>query len=77
MRRLYAGTGNAGAGVGALLLPRVFGTDYQSAFLWSRFIAIALMLAYAMSFGLEIAMNATPTFISDTSTSPLPAKISG
>jgi MFS transporter, NNP family, nitrate/nitrite transporter len=96
---LYAGTGNVGAGVGALLLPRMFGTDYQSAFLWlgvaalvvaawyllrgsaakteqrraaarrgsdirgtvfvwSRYIAIALMLAYAMSFGLEIAMNA-------------------
>lgn len=97
---LYAGTGNVGAGVGALLLPRIFGTDYQSAFLWlgvfalllagwylwrgeaardehsrsgtarragdwrgtvfvwSRYIAIALMLAYAMSFGLEIALNA-------------------
>jgi NNP family nitrate/nitrite transporter-like MFS transporter len=96
---LYAGTGNVGAGVGALLLPRIFGTNYHSAFLWlgvialviaawyllrgqaaktverrdsarhgsdlkgtifvwSRFIAIALMLAYAMSFGLEIAMNA-------------------
>jgi NNP family nitrate/nitrite transporter-like MFS transporter len=96
---LYAGTGNAGAGVGALLLPRFFGTSYQSAYLWmglgalaiavwylvrgraaksaarrqtarqaggwkgalyvwSRYIAIALMLAYAMSFGLEIAMNA-------------------
>jgi NNP family nitrate/nitrite transporter-like MFS transporter len=96
---LYAGTGNVGAGAGALLLPRIFGTDYHSAFLWlgvialviagwyllrgsaaktterrhvaraastlrgtvfvwSRYIAIALMLAYAMSFGLEIAMNA-------------------
>ena len=96
---LYAGTGNAGAGVGALLLPRIFGTSYQSAylwlgvgaliiaawylirgraavaasrgetarqgsgwrgaiFIWSRYIAIALMLAYAMSFGLEVAMNA-------------------
>lgn len=96
---LYAGTGNVGAGVGALLLPRIFGTNYQGAFLWlgvialavaawyllrgdaaktaerrltarrgsdirgtifvwSRFIAIALTLAYAMSFGLEIAMNA-------------------
>jgi MFS transporter, NNP family, nitrate/nitrite transporter len=96
---LYAGTGNVGAGVGALLLPRIFGTNYQSAFLWlgvialvvagwyllrgeaaktserriaarrssdirgtvfvwSRYIAIALMLAYATSFGLEIAMNA-------------------
>jgi len=96
---LYAGTGNVGAGAGALLLPRVFGTNYHSAFLWlgviaigiagwylvrghaartiqqgelvrgrsdlrgtifvwSRYIAIALMLAYAMSFGLEIAMNA-------------------
>lgn len=96
---LYAGTGNVGAGAGALMLPRLFGTDYHSAFLWlgaialvlaawylvrgraaktaerrdlarqrsglrgtlfvwSRYIAIALMLAYAMSFGLEIAMNA-------------------
>ncbi len=96
---LYAGTGNVGAGVGALLLPRIFGTSYHAAFLWlgvialgiaawyllrghaaktierraaartasdlrgtvfvwSRYIAIALMLAYAMSFGLEIAMNA-------------------
>lgn len=96
---LYAGTGNVGAGAGALLLPRVFGLNYQGAFLWlgviaiviaawyllrgqsarssdmqelvrkrsdlrgtlfiwSRYIAIALMLAYAMSFGLEIAMNA-------------------
>lgn len=96
---LYAGTGNAGAGAGALLLPRIFGVDYRSAFLalgivalliavwylvrgqaaptaekralvrarsdlrgalfvWSRYIAVALMLAYAMSFGLEIAMNA-------------------
>ena len=96
---LYAGTGNAGAGFGALVLPRMFGTNYHGAFLWlgviaiviagvyllrgsaaktaeqrdlvrgrsnmrdtifvwSRYIAIALMLAYAMSFGLEIAMNA-------------------
>lgn len=96
---LYAGTGNVGAGAGALLLPRIFGTDFRSAFLWlgiialgialwyllrgraaptaeqcalvrrrsdlrgtlfvwSRYIAVALMLAYAMSFGLEIALNA-------------------
>ncbi|MBU6298580.1 MAG: MFS transporter [Alphaproteobacteria bacterium] len=96
---LYAGTGNVGAGAGALILPRIFATDYHSAFLWlgaialiiagwylvrgraaktvekrvlaksrsdlrstvfvwSRYIAIALMFAYAMSFGLEIAMNA-------------------
>ena len=96
---LYAGTGNVGAGAGALLLPRIFGLNYHQAFLWlgviaigigawylargksarsshaqqlarsrsdlrstvfvwSRYIAIALMLAYAMSFGLEIAMNA-------------------
>jgi MFS transporter, NNP family, nitrate/nitrite transporter len=96
---LYAGTGNVGAGAGALVLPRLFGTNYHSAFLslgvialfiaawylwrgkaaktaeqinlvrgksdlrgtlfvWSRFIAIALMFAYAMSFGLEIALNA-------------------
>lgn len=96
---LYAGTGNVGAGAGALVLPRIFGIDYRSAFLWlgvvalaiavwylirgkaaptaekrdlvrarsdlrgtlfvwSRYIAVALMLAYAMSFGLEIALNA-------------------
>jgi NNP family nitrate/nitrite transporter-like MFS transporter len=96
---LYAGTGNVGAGAGALVLPRLFATDYHSAFLWlgiialgiaawylvrgkaahsdekrnvarsrsdlrgtlfvwSRYIAVALMLAYAMSFGLEIALNA-------------------
>lgn len=96
---LYAGTGNVGAGMGALVLPRVFGSDYHAAFVWlgiialviaawylirgqaaksaetsalarrrsdfrstafvwSRYIAVALMLAYAMSFGLEIALNA-------------------
>ena len=96
---LYAGTGNVGAGVGALMLPRIYGTDYQSAFfhlglvalviavwmlirgvpakdeatqsmakktatwrdtafVWTRWAAIALMLAYAMCFGLEIGMNA-------------------
>ncbi|SDG26855.1 MFS transporter [Halorientalis regularis] len=96
---LYAGTGNVGAGVGALLLPRIYGTNFSDAFVhlgivalliafvykwrgepaknrakaqaakdnsgfkdtmfvWTRWSAIALMLAYAMSFGLEIAMNA-------------------
>ena len=96
---LYAGTGNAGAGVGALVLPRLYGTNFQDAFfhlglvamviggiyllrgvpartvelakktadstgfketlyIWSRYAAIGLMLAYAMSFGLEISMNA-------------------
>lgn len=96
---LYAGTGNAGAGIGMFLLPRIYGTDYSSAFLhlgiialiiagiyflrgvdakdeetrlrvkstanvrgtlfvWTRFAAIALMLGYGISFGLEIAMNA-------------------
>lgn len=95
---LYAGTGNVGAGAGALILPRIYGTNYSDAFLhlgivalviaviyywrgvpaksaeraeiakksatlkdtlfvWTRYPAIALMLAYAMSFGLEIAMN--------------------
>jgi NNP family nitrate/nitrite transporter-like MFS transporter len=35
------------------------GSDWRgTVFVWTRFIAIALMLAYAMSFGLEIAMNA-------------------
>lgn len=96
---LYAGTGNVGAGVGALLLPRIYGTNYSdaffhlgivalviaavmiirgvaaksaeraemarktatirdTAFVWTRWAAIALMLCYAMSFGLEIGMNA-------------------
>ena len=96
---LYAGTGNVGAGAGALLLPRLYGTDFSAAFLhlgivaivigavylwrgvpaksrevaertsksagvketlyiWTRYAAIALMLAYAMSFGLEISLNA-------------------
>jgi NNP family nitrate/nitrite transporter-like MFS transporter len=43
---LYAGTGNVGAGVGALLLPRIFGTDYQSAFLWLGVIALAVAAWY-------------------------------
>ncbi len=96
---LYAGTGNVGAGAGALILPRLYGTAYSDAFLhlgivaiiiaiiyyfrgvpaktaekaevakksatlrstlfvWTRYTAIALMLAYAMSFGLEISLNA-------------------
>ncbi|MFC4358047.1 MFS transporter [Halobium salinum] len=96
---LYAGTGNAGAGVGALVLPRLYGTDFSAAFLhlgivalviaavykwrgqpaksaeqaataksntslrdtlyvWTRYTAVALMLAYGLTFGLEIAMNA-------------------
>jgi NNP family nitrate/nitrite transporter-like MFS transporter len=96
---IYAGTGNVGAGLGALLLPRIYGLDYRTAFLhlgiialvlalvyWrfgvaavsteraeharksatvrdtvyvlTRFSAIALMLQYAMTFGLEIGMNA-------------------
>lgn len=96
---LYAGTGNVGAGVGALLLPRIYGLDYHTAFIhlgivafiiagwiilrgvpaknmeqlhmakktatmrdtafvWTRHAAIALMFAYAMCFGLEIGMNA-------------------
>ncbi|GAA0302801.1 MFS transporter [Halarchaeum salinum] len=101
---IYAGTGNAGAGVGALVLPRLYGTNFDQAFLhlgvvalviavvykwrgkpakdrataetaransnlkstlyvWTRFAAIGLMLAYAMSFGLEIAMNSwLPTY---------------
>lgn len=96
---IYAGTGNVGAGLGALLLPRIYGLDYRTAFLhlgiaalvlaavyWrygvaavsqeraedarktatlkdtvyvvTRFAAISLMLQYAMTFGLEIGMNA-------------------
>ena len=43
---LYAGTGNVGAGVGALLLPRIFGTDYHSAFLWLGVIALVVAAWY-------------------------------
>ncbi len=104
---LYAGTGNVGAGVGALLLPRMYETNFGDAFLhlgiiailiaiiykwrgqpardlqtaetaksntslgdtlfvWTRYAAIGLMLAYAMSFGLEVAMNSwLPTYYAD------------
>ncbi|KZN25218.1 nitrate/nitrite transporter [Haladaptatus sp. R4] len=104
---LYAGTGNVGAGVGALVLPRLYGIHFGDAFLhlgigalviaavykwrgqpakdrataeaarqntsfsdtmyvWTRYAAIGLMLAYAMSFGLEISMNSwLPTYYAD------------
>jgi len=96
---IYAGTGNAGAGLGALFLPRIYGTDYHTAFLQmgifaiglaiyylifgvaaaskeraerakksatardtfyvaTHWAALALMFQYAMTFGLEIGMNA-------------------
>jgi NNP family nitrate/nitrite transporter-like MFS transporter len=96
---IYAGTGNVGAGLGALLLPRIYGLDYHQAFLHlgiaalvlavvylafgeagasaervasvrksatlkdtlyvlSRYSAIALVFHYAMTFGLEIGLNA-------------------
>lgn len=104
---LYAGTGNAGAGVGALVLPRLYGTHFSDVFLhlgivaliiavvykwrgepakdretaetaksntslsdtlfvWTRYAAIGLMLAYAMALGLEIAMNSwLPTYYTE------------
>ncbi len=96
---IYAGTGNVGAGLGALLLPRMYGLDYHTAFLHlgiaaivlavvylvfgvagssaervasvrksatlrdtvyvlTRYSAIALVFHYAMTFGLEIGLNA-------------------
>jgi NNP family nitrate/nitrite transporter-like MFS transporter len=96
---IYAGTGNVGAGLGALMLPRIYGLDYHAAFLHlgiaaiimagvylifgvagisservasvrkaatlndtvyvlTRFSAIALVFHYAMTFGLEIGLNA-------------------
>ena len=96
---IYAGTGNVGAGLGALMLPRIYGLDYHTAFLHmgiaaiglaviylvfgvagasmervasvrkaatlkdtvyvlTRFSAIALVFHYAMTFGLEIGLNA-------------------
>ena len=43
---LYAGTGNVGAGMGALVLPRIFGTDYHAAFLWLGIIALLIAAWY-------------------------------
>ena len=45
---LYAGTGNVGAGFGALFLPRIFGIHYQSAFLWLGAVAILIAFLYLL-----------------------------
>jgi NNP family nitrate/nitrite transporter-like MFS transporter len=45
---LFAGTGNVGAGAGALVLPRMFGTNYQAAFLWLGVIALGISALYLM-----------------------------
>ena len=43
---LYAGTGNVGAGAGALVLPRLFGTNYHGAFLSLGVIALFIAAWY-------------------------------
>ena len=45
---LYAGTGNVGAGMGALVLPRLFGTNYHAAFLWLGIIALVVAAWYLL-----------------------------
>ena len=39
---LYAGTGNVGAGVGALMLPRLYGLDYHTAFIHLGIVAFII-----------------------------------
>jgi len=39
---LYAGTGNVGAGVGALMLPRLYGLDYHTAFVHLGVVAFVI-----------------------------------
>ncbi|HEC16312.1 MAG TPA: MFS transporter [Sedimenticola sp.] len=41
---LYAGTGNVGAGVGALMLPRLYGLDYRTAFIHLGIVAFIIAL---------------------------------
>ncbi len=59
---LYAGTGNVGAGVGAMMLPRIYGTDFSSAFLHLGIGAIIIALIYnwrgAAAATVEIAKQA-------------------
>nr|WP_254542862.1 MFS transporter [Halomarina sp. BND7] len=45
---VYAGVGNAGAAGGALLLPRLFGTDWRSAFLVTGVAAMAMAVVYVL-----------------------------
>lgn len=43
---IYAGIGNAGAGVGALALPVLFGANWRAAFVWTGVVSIALGIVY-------------------------------
>jgi len=45
---LYAGTGNVGAGVGAMMLPRIYGTDYKTAFIHLGIVAFILAFLYIL-----------------------------
>ncbi|GEM_PF-103221 len=45
---LYAGTGNVGAGVGAMMLPRIYGTDYKTAFIHLGIVAFILAGLYIL-----------------------------
>ena len=43
---IYAGIGNAGAAGGALVLPRLFGVDWRSAFLYTGIAALVMAVVY-------------------------------
>lgn len=45
---LYAGTGNVGAGVGAMMLPRIYGADYKTAFIHLGIVALILAVIYIL-----------------------------
>lgn len=45
---IYAGIGNTGAGVGGILLPRIFGTDWRTAFLATGGAALAMAGVYLL-----------------------------
>lgn len=45
---LYAGTGNVGAGVGAMMLPRIYGADYKTAFIHLGIVAFILAAIYIL-----------------------------
>ncbi|RRJ32329.1 nitrate/nitrite transporter [Halocatena pleomorpha] len=61
---IYAGVGNAGAGAGALVLPRIFNdwsgplfaTDWRAAFFYTGCLAVLMSIAYAL-FGEDAATN--------------------
>ncbi len=54
---IYAGIGNAGAGVGALVLPRAFGADWRTAFLLTGIVSVVFAVVYFV-FGVDARTEA-------------------